>query len=89
MAGDQTVTSGTRQPRAGCWAWSSARLGLISATPGQIRRTGRLATARCFHGMTRQPRGSPCYGWVASEAGLTSFRRATETPFNLVLEARA
>ncbi|MBV9434112.1 MAG: SAM-dependent methyltransferase, partial [Hyphomicrobiales bacterium] len=25
---------------------------------------------------------------VASEAGFTRFRRATETPFNMVLEAR-
>jgi hypothetical protein len=40
--------------------------------------TGRCRTTR-FSG----PAGS-----VFSEAGFTRFRRATQTPFNLILEAR-
>ena len=36
-----------------------------------------------------KPMATLCHGpWVLASAGLTSVRRAAETPFNLVLEAR-
>ena len=49
-------------------------------TPNAISQEGRLALgAQAGEARLRQ---------VATEAGFTRFRRAAETPFNLVLEAR-
>jgi SAM-dependent methyltransferase len=53
----------------------------LICTPASLsQEVGRGLGAQAGEGRLRQ---------VATEAGLTSFRRATETPFNLVLEARA
>jgi SAM-dependent methyltransferase len=52
---------------------------LICTPVSQSQETGRALGAQAGEQRTRE---------VAREAGLTRFRRATETPFNLVYEAR-
>jgi SAM-dependent methyltransferase len=52
---------------------------LICTPASQSQEVGRALGAQAGEQRTRQ---------VASEAGLTRFRRATQTPFNIVYEAR-
>ncbi len=52
---------------------------LICTPASQAQEVGRALGAQAGEAQTRQ---------VAAEAGLGRFRRATETPFNLVYEAR-
>ena len=51
----------------------------LLCTPNAVTRTAGTRSAR---------RPAKRAAEVASRAGLTRFRRATETPFNLVFEAR-
>jgi 2-polyprenyl-3-methyl-5-hydroxy-6-metoxy-1,4-benzoquinol methylase len=53
---------------------------LICTTVSQSQEVGRALGAQAGEERTRE---------VATEAGLTHFRRAAETPFNIVYEARA